>query len=148
MLAIAEGELYSHISSNICLIFLSTEATPPDNGPVSPIYMEIDYLGKKKNSSKKSNGGKKRNKSHSYDEATENPFYHTLEKPNRVEDDGIYEELDEIAATVEIAKTVEIANTVEIAKTAEIATPVEIANTVQMAKTVVAPKPFEKELDV
>lgn len=130
MLAIAEGELHIYISSNICLIFLSTEATRPDNGPVSPIYMEIDYLGKKKNSSKKSNGSKKRNKSHSYDEPTENPFYHTLEKPNRVEDDGIYEELDEIATTVEIAKAVEIANTVEI------------------AKTVVAPKPFEKELDV
>lgn len=60
--------------------------------------MEIDYLARKK--SKKSNSSKKRNKSQTYDEPTENPFYHTLEKPDRVQDDGIYEELDEIAKTV------------------------------------------------
>ena len=69
-----------------------------DNGPVSPIYMEIDYLSRKK--SKKSNSSKKRSKSQSYEEPTENPFYHTLEKPDRVVDDGIYEEVDEIVKTV------------------------------------------------
>jgi hypothetical protein len=54
--------------------------------------MEIDDITRSK--SRKSNSSKKRNKSQS-SETPPDPLYHTLEKPDRVEINEIYEELDD-----------------------------------------------------
>lgn len=57
--------------------------------------MEIDNL--KRSKSKKSNSSRKTNGSQTYEEPTENPFYHTLERTtDRANDNGIYEEIDDI----------------------------------------------------
>jgi hypothetical protein len=81
-------------------IYFLSEPYPVDNGPASPIYMEIDdTLTRTK--SKKFDCGKNTKTSEtseSCEEPKDNPLYHTLEKDAVVvevhDDDGIYDEVE------------------------------------------------------
>ncbi|CAB4039223.1 Hypothetical predicted protein [Paramuricea clavata] len=122
------------------------EPHPVDNGPASPIYMEIDDITRSK--SKKSNSSKKRNKSQS-SETPPDPLYHTLEKPDRVEINSKKSNSSKKRNKSQSSETPPdpLYNTLEKPDHVEINDIYEALDDAPKSPNP-TPQPFEKELDV